>query len=93
MKITAFWTTMLHSLVKGASIPAVPAVSFFMAGQFSVSSNLKIEAAGSPKMFVHSTTCCHISEDNNLHTHHCENLNSQILILFTSQTFPVKEAA
>jgi hypothetical protein len=56
MKITAFWTMMLHSLVKGANIPVDPPVSFFMVGHFSDTSTLNIEAAGSSKMFVHSTT-------------------------------------
>lgn len=71
MKITVFWTMMLHSLVKGANILVEPAISFFIVGHFSVSATLKIEAAGSSKLFVNSPTCHHIRENNNIHTH-CE---------------------
>jgi hypothetical protein len=61
-------------------------------GHFSAFYTLKIEAAGSSKMLVHSITWRHISEDSNIHIRYLQNLKAQILTLFTSQTFIVKEA-
>jgi hypothetical protein len=76
------------NLSKCANISAKPAT---LIGHFSVSSTLKMEPAGSYKMLIHTTTCHHISEYRNLHTHLCKNLNTRILSLFTSQTFAVKK--
>jgi hypothetical protein len=47
-------------------------------------STLKFEAIHSSKTSVHTrSTRRHIPEDGILHSHHCENLKSYILILFS----------
>jgi hypothetical protein len=46
-------------------------------------STLQMETACSSEITVHiyQTTLCHTSEDNNLHSHHCENLKSHFYSL------------
>ena len=52
------------------------------ASSCSYSSLMNMEAMGSSETSVnlYQTTRCHIQEDSNLHSHHCENFKSCILV-------------